>query len=270
MTGMRRRSGAGAAMDEISQGSERDPRLSPERRRMLAAAAIAGLVAVAVPVALTRGGEHGRVAPRASVTTSSQQIAPPGPQNVSAASSPKVTPSNQPWVVGQDKTFTCQSATPRQLGPDWRAGSLHVGPLWLVAGRQLGYVHPDGWLLPAGTAAGHGSSVRTVQMLIRVDPESVVMMYLAPGTGPYFQFLDGAGQPLGGNSIVFEPCPDSHRADVYHLGFSIAAGHTASVLVWTMPSAQPSWITLSAPTGGLTRASHGRGGSAGRDDHAPG
>lgn len=157
--------------------------------------------------------------------------------------------SNQPWVVGQDKTFTCQSATRGQLGPDWRAGSLHSGSLWLVAGRQLGYVHPDSWMLPAGTAAGHSSSVRTVQMLLRVDPASVVMMYLAPGTGPYFRFLDGAGQPLGGTSIVFESCPHStDRADVYHLGFSIAAGHTASVEVWTIPSAQPSWLTFSAPT----------------------
>ena len=236
-------------MDEISQGSERDPRLSPKRQRMLAAAAIAGLVAAAAPLALTRGGVHGRAAPRASGTTSSQQIAPTGRQNVSLASSQKQAQSYQPWVVGQDKTFTCQSATPGQLGPDWRAGSLHVGRLWLVAGRQLGYVHPDDWMLPAGTAAGHSSSVRTVQMLVRIDPGSVVMMYLAPGTGPYFQFLDGTGQPLGGNSIVFEPCPDSHRADVYHLGFSIAAGQTASVLVWTVPSAQPSWITFSAPTG---------------------
>ncbi len=236
-------------MDEISQGSERDPRLSPKRRRMLAAVAIAGLVAVAAPVALARGGVHGRAAPRAPDTTSSQQTAVPRPQNVSAANSQTATLSNQPWVVGQDKTFTCHSATQGQLGPDWRAGSLHVGRLWLVAGRRLGYAHPDGWMLPAGTAAGHGSHVRTVQMLARVDPGSVVMMYLAPGTGPYFQFLDGAGQPLGGNSIVFESCPDSTRgADVYHLGFSIAAGHTASVEVWTVPSAQPSWMTLSAPT----------------------
>jgi hypothetical protein len=235
------------AVDEISQGSERDPRLSLKRRRMLAAAAIAGLVAVAAPVALTRGGVHGRAAPRASDTTSSRHIAAPRPRNVSAASSQTV--SEQPWVVGQDKTFTCRSATLGQLGPDWRAGSLHVGRLWLVAGRQLGYVHPDGWMLPAGTAAGQGSPVRTVQMLVRVDPGSVVMMYLAPGTGPYFRFLDGAGQPLGGSSIVFQSCPDSTRsADVYRLGFSIAAGHTASVEVWTVPSDQPSWLTFSAPT----------------------
>jgi hypothetical protein len=228
-------------MDEISQGAERDPWLSPKRRRMLSAAALAGLVAVAAPLALTRGGVPGRPAPRASDTTSAQQSAPPGPRNA--------TLSNQPWVVGQDKTFTCQSATPGHLGPAWRAGSLHVGRLWLVAGQKQGYVHLDGWLPAAGTVTGHGSSARTVQMLVQVDPGSVVMMYLAPGTGPYFRFLDGAGKPLGGNSIVFESCPDSAgRAGVYHLGFSIAAGHTASVQVWTVPSAQPSWLTFSAPT----------------------
>jgi hypothetical protein len=235
--------------DEISQGSEGDPWLSPKRRRMLAAAAIAGLVAVAAPLALTRGGVDGRAAPRASSTTSSREIAPLGPQRVPLSSSQQVTLSDQPWAVGQDKTFTCRSATQGQLGPDWRAGSLHVGRLWLVAGRQLGYVHPDGWMLPAGAAARHSSPVRTVQMLVRVDPGSVVTMYLAPGTGPYFQFLDGAGQRLRGNSIVFDSCPGSTgRAGVYHLGFSIAAGQTASVLVWTVPSAQPSWLTFSAPT----------------------
>lgn len=231
--------------------------MSPKRQRMLAAAAIAGLVAVAVPLTLTRAGVHGRAAPRASGTASSRQIAPAGPQNLSAASPRTLAPSYQPWVVGQDKTFTCRSATQGQLEPDWRTGSLHVGRLWLVSGRQLGYVHPDGFLLPVGTAAGHSSSVRTVQLLVRIDPGSVVMMYLAPGTGPYFRFLDGAGQPLRGNSIVFESCPDSRRADVYRLGFSIAAGHTASVAVWAVPSAQPSWMTFSAPTGGLGRASAG-------------
>lgn len=237
-------------MDEISQGSERDPRLSPRLRRMVTATAVAGLVAVAAPLALTRGGAHGSAAPRASDTASSRRIALPRPQNVPAASPQTVTVSSQPWVVGQDKTFSCRSATRGQLAPDWRAGSLHAGQLWLVAGSQLGYVHPDGWTLPGGTAAGQPGSARTVQMQVRVAPGSVVMMYLAPGTGPYFRFLNGKGQPLG-DSIVFESCPGSTaRADVYRLGFSIAAGHTASVEVWTVPSAQPSWLTFSAPTRG--------------------
>jgi hypothetical protein len=217
---------------------------------MLTAAAITGLVAVAAPLVLTRGGGiHGPAAPRASGTASAQQSAPPGPQNVAAASSQNVTVSNQPWAVGQDKTFGCQSAAREQLAGDWRAGSLHLGRLWLVAGQKLGYVHRDGWLLPGGSATGHGSAARTVRMLVRVDPGSVVMMNLAPGTGPYFHFLSGAGQPLAGNSIVFESCQGSAgRTGVYHLGFSIAAGHTASVQVWTVPSAQPSWLTFSAPT----------------------
>jgi hypothetical protein len=254
-------------MDEISQGPEREPRLSPKRRRGLATAAIAVLVAVAATFTLTRGAGHqGAAAPRASAATAtpgSQRIALPGPQvvglpgsrnvsmvgsqNVWIAGSQEVTLSSQPLVEGLVTTLNCQSATRGQLGPDWRAGSLHVGPLWLVAGRQRGYVHLGRWALPGGAAPGRGTSVRTVQMSVYVDPGSVVVMQIAPGTGPYFQFLDGAGQPLGGGTVVFESCPDSSGpAELYRLGFSIAAGHTASVEVWTVPSAGPAWLTFTA------------------------
>lgn len=247
-------------MDEISQGPERGPGLSPKGRRGLATAAIAGLVAVAATFALTRaGGQQGAAAPTASAATAtpgSQQImlpgSPavglPGPQIVAKAGWRVVglpgSLSSQPQVVGPVTTLDCQPAVRGQLGPDWRAGSLHVGSLWLIAGRKLGYVHLGLGAHPSGTAPGRGTSVRTVQTLVRLDAGSAVIMRIAPGTGPYFQFVDGAGQPLTG-AVVFESCPDS--TGLYHLGFSIAAGHTASVEFWTVPSGRPVWLTFSAP-----------------------
>lgn len=254
-------------MDEISQGPERDPRLSQKTRRWLTAVAVAGLVAVAATVMLTRAGaRQGAAAPRASATTATpaepvaQPTAFPGPrtthmpdlrivglpgsQVVFAASSQVVmTQAGQPAVVGPVTMLTCQPATRGRPGPNWRAGSLHVGPLWLVAGRQQGYVRLGGGVVPGGAAPGHLTAV--VPMLIYADAGSGALLHLAPGSRPYFQFVDGAGQPLAGDTVILGPCQDGNG--LYHLGFRIAAGHSASVEAWTVPSARPVWLTFTAP-----------------------
>lgn len=265
-------------MDEISQGPERERELSPKTRRLLGVLAMAGLVAVAATLTLTRGGggHPGAAAPRASAATAAsaapvsqagglppplvpavqetQFVGPPGAQIIFSSSSQITSTRNTQQVTQADlpkvrsvAALSCQPVSQGQLGPGWRAGSLHAGPLWLVGGRKLGYAHLGvGTPRPGGLA--HGAPVRKVQVLVYVDAGSFAIMAIATGASPYSQFTDGAGRPLGVDAVVFPPCPDSGgRAEAYRLGFSIAAGHPMAVEVWTVPSARPVYLTLTAP-----------------------
>jgi hypothetical protein len=96
-------------------------------------------------------------------------------------------------------------------------------------------------------------------MLVHVDPGSEVVMRAAAGTGPYFEFLNSpntTGDYQGfdwGSGYTFVPCsvpgPASGNGvtDFYEVGFSIVPDRTASVEVWTSPSARPVWLTFTAP-----------------------
>lgn len=151
--------------------------------------------------------------------------------------------------------LTCDSVVSSRH-PNWQVGSLRVGRLWLVGGRQEGYVR----LGRTRQAKGGPSGVSLyVQMLVHVDPGSAVVMRAAAGTRPYFEFLNSPATtgdyqgPDGGAGYTFLPCPVAGPAsgdgvtDFYDVGFSVVAGHTAAVEVWTSPSARPVWLTFSAP-----------------------
>jgi hypothetical protein len=217
-------------LDEISHGPERDFRL-PSRRWLLAMAA-AGILAVAAALAVT-GGHRG---------------APP-PQ-----------PTSAPGTF----LLTCASANWNQLNPDWRSSSLRVGPLWFVDSSQSGYVRDGDSPDTAGAVTGSAEPAIGVAMLLEVAAGSTVVMKPASGTQSYFRFFTGFGAgtayplpaplPPGDTGYTFAACPRQHvgpngRVTDFLLGFSIDAGRTAPVEVWTSASSRPVWVTFAAPAG---------------------
>ena len=213
-------------MDEISQGPRRDPRL-PSGRWLAGVAAVA-LIAVITTLVLSQGGRRHTVSPPGGPTA----LAAPGP-----------SPTAAPGTV----LLTCDSANPGQLEPNWRAGSMRAGPLWFVDGRQLGYVHYDGWP-GADRAAPRQSKFRFVVMIIEVTTGSTVVMKPAAAARSYLRFVDGFGPgagnqlPAGDTGFTFAACPRGTRGPNgqvtdFYLGYSIETGRAA--LVEVHPSAMP-------------------------------
>lgn len=253
--------------------------------RWLTAAAVAGLVAVVAALTVTRSWGHGtgghdasRRDSAAGSTTSAGATAPPASPAAQVPPPAPATPvppgsahgAPRPFVASGTVLLTCDSVSPGRLKPDWRAGSLRVGTLWLVGGRHLGYARlgrpgpayqgRDGRPASqgAGASAGYGRLSRDVEMRVHVDAGATVVMRAAAGTLGYFEFLNspasiGDYQGLdGGRGYTFVPCPvanaGSGGTDFYDVGFSIAPGHTAAVEVWTSTDARPVWLTFTTPT----------------------
>jgi hypothetical protein len=249
-------------MDEISQEPERNFRLPPNPRRWLTAVAIAGVVAAGAVVAVNRGG--GRpigVASSPAATGSLSQSVSSGVVTPNEAIS-EITPSpplHTPRIVRRPAAapgtvlMTCDMTVAGALDPDWRATSLRVGTLWLVGGRQIGFVRL-GRAPHAGRTPTSGSEPSAPgQMLVHVDAGSAVVMRPAAGSRSYFQFWDdpsgGSYHLLGNKGFTFVPCPGGPLppdapTDFYNVGYAIAPGHTASVEVWTSASARPVWLTF--------------------------
>jgi hypothetical protein len=251
-------------VDEISQEPRRDFRLPlpPGPRRWLILIGVAGLVAAITVVGVNRpGGRH--VAGGSSRPTAAQS---PDAQSVIVASlgstrTPTLEPiETVPPAGAGTALLTCESVVSSRH-PNWQVGSLRIGSLWLVGGRQQGYVRLGRTQqAPSGHGGISGVSLY-VQMLVHVDPGSPVVMRAAAGTRPYFEFLDSPATtgdyqgPDGGAGYTFFPCSVAGPAsgngvtDFYEVGFSIVPGHTAAVEVWTSPSARPVWLTFTAPAG---------------------
>jgi hypothetical protein len=260
--------------DEISQGPERELRLPPRVRRILIAAAVAGLVAASAVFAVTRGGGH-HASARGIHGAASRPAgsARPRPQLVIGKMLPDSSSAGQilvfwntpaaasafaaaPAVAAPGTVLmTCDTVTTGELGPDWRAGSLRVGPLWLVGGLRDGYARLGRARQPGRMTASGSATPRVFQIRVHVDAGSAVVMRPAAGMRSYFQFSDdpgdGSNQWLGGKGFTFVPCPAADRAGsvtgFYDVGYSLAPGRTASVEVWTSPSARPVWLTFTGP-----------------------
>ena len=243
-------------MDEISQEPRRDFRLPPRQRKWLTFVGVAGVVAALAVVGVNRlGGHHvasapGRSTPSASSGAQSLIMASLGPSG-------PLTPIELPAAGTGTVLLTCDSVVSSRH-PNWQAGSFRVGRLWLVGGRQRGYVRLG---RTSQAPSGHSGSGLYVQMLVHVDPGSEVVMRAAAGTGPYFEFLNSpntTGDYQGfdwGSGYTFVPCSVAGPAsgdgvtDFYEVGFSIVPGRAASVEVWMSPSARPVWLTFTAPAG---------------------
>lgn len=255
-------------MDEIRQGPRDDCRSYPKPPRWVTAAAVAVVVAVATVLAVTRGGEQHQAAAAPpslarsaspAVSAAGRVVPMPMPLPVGSgvpimviagwqnASQQEVVNAATGQRIGQIGTLGCQVSVWRKLDPDWRTGSLRAGPLWFVGGRRLGYVHLGRDATAAGTADGHATSSRELDVLMHLDPGANAMMRVNAGAAAHFKFLDK--QFAGDMGLILSACPVSDGVagftDFYQLQFSIAAGHTASVELWTSTSARPVWVTFS-------------------------
>jgi len=143
------------------------------------------------------------------------------------------------------------------LGRDWRAGSLKVGPLWLVNGRQFAYV-PRRGVQGAGPAIGRRQRRLGAVMIVEVSDGSTVVMKATDRARPYFKFVDGfngpAGNPLpqGDTGFTLSSCPKGDTGPNgpvtdFYLGFFIDAGRAAPVDVQTSASSHPIRLIFTSP-----------------------
>lgn len=257
--------------DEISQGVDRQGR-PPRAPRWLAVVAIASVVAVGTVLTVTHGGgSHRAAAPHPPLTAShaSRAAAAAGPQPAEEVGPRIVVPQvsqataasgPRPTAVPGTLLLTCDAVLWGQLPPDWRAGSLRVGALWLVGGRQLGYAHLGRTAGGSRTRPIHAAARRVVEMLVHVDAGATVAIRAAAGAPPGFRFteagLDSADMPRAADrGFTLASCPRGAIkspiwTDFYDLGFSVVPGHAATVEVWTSASARPVSVTFTAPVRG--------------------
>ena len=223
-------------MDEISQGPRRDFRFPSGR--WLAVLAVIGLVAAVIALSLTGGGH--RVA------------SPSGRSTALAAPSPS--------AVTGTVLLTCDSANPGQLGPNWRATSLRAGPVWFVDGRQLGYVHDDGWQAATPAVPVHGR-FQFVVMIVEVATGSTAVIQPAAAARSYFRFVDGFSSggfdllPAGDTGFTLAACPRgtpgfNGAVTDFYLGFSIKPGRAAPVDVRSSAISHPIRVFFTCPDRG--------------------
>lgn len=175
----------------------------------------------------------------------------------STPSSSAAVPSSSPTAAPGTLLLTCDAANWGQLPSTWRSGSLHVGPLWFVDGRQFGYVHYVSSGSGGGSTSGTGGPREGV-MIVEVANGSRVTMQATRAARPYFRFVDGYNGPspnelpAGDTGYTFVACPHDSvgpNGDMtdFYLGFVIQAGRSAEVTVWTTSARPPVRLIFSCP-----------------------
>ena len=222
----------------IGQGPKRDFRLPPGR--WIAVLAAMGLIAAVIALVLTGGGNRA--------------VPPTG--RPSALAAPAPSPSAVPGTI----LLTCDAANPGQLDPNWRAASLRAGPVWFVDGRQLGYVHEDGWQAAAPAVPAH-ARFQFVVMIVEVTTGSTAIIKPEAAAGRYFHFVDGYSEagydqlPAGDTGFTLAACPPgtpgfNGAVTDFYLGFSIQPGRAAPVDVRSPAMAHPIRVILTCPARG--------------------
>ncbi len=123
-----------------------------------------------------------------------------GPAIISSAA-PSSTATPAPGTVLRD----CVSSNGGTLGKNWKAQSVHAGPVWFIYAR------------PRGTSPGHGLRVGKVTasaMAIAVSNGHTAVVTDAPELGGRFRFLagfNGNGHPYtlaeGAPGLTLAGCP---------------------------------------------------------------
>jgi hypothetical protein len=199
-----------------------------------------GLIAAVIALILTGGGNRA--------------VPPTG--RPSALAAPAPSPSAVPGTI----LLTCDAASPGQFDPNWRAASLRAGPVWFVDGRQLGYVHEDGWQAAAPAVPVHGR-FQFVVMIVEVTTGSTAIIKPEAAARRYFHFVDGysdAGYdqlPAGDTGFTLAACPPgtpgfNGAVTDFYLGFSIQPGRAAPVDVRSPAMPQPIRVILTCPARG--------------------
>jgi hypothetical protein len=172
-----------------------------------------------------------------------------------AALPPASTASAAPGTVLRD----CQSANPGTLGSDWKAQSVHAGPVWFI------YARPGSIRSPGHPPAS--GKVRVSAMIIAVSNAHTAVVTGIPGLGGRLRFLANvsAGQRAslaqGAPGLTLAGCPAA-APGVARLPAAYAPGLTMfwegyvtdlrgclPLQVRTMPAGAPVRVTV-APAGG--------------------
>ena len=201
-----------------------------------------GLIAAVIALVLTGGGNR--------------TVPPTHRPSVLAVPVPAPSPSAVPGTI----LLTCDAANPGQLDPNWRATSLRAGPVWFVDGRQLGYVHEDGWQAAAPAVPAH-ARFQFVVMIVEVTTGSTAIIKPEAAAGRYFHFVDGysdAGYdqlPADDTGFTLAACPPgtpglNGAVTDFYLGFSIQPGRAAPVDVRSPAMPQPIRVILTCPARG--------------------
>jgi hypothetical protein len=128
-------------------------------------------------VAVVAVGIAGTVVARGILAASPAARGPgPGPVAAGPAAVPSSTPTGAPDTVLRD----CQSANGGTLGSNWKAQSVHAGPVWFIYAR------------PATPSPSHRLAVgkiRASAMVIAVRNGHTAVVTAAPSLGGRFRFL---------------------------------------------------------------------------------
>lgn len=168
---------------------------------------------------------------------------------------PSSTATGAPGTVLRD----CLSNNSGTLGSNWKAQSVHAGPVWFIYAR------------PATASPSHRLVVgkaRASAMIIAVRDGRTAVVTAAPALGGRFRFLAGfhtGGAPYtlseGAPGLTMSGCPATQVG--HHIPASYAAGLTMfwqgyvtdlrgciPVEVRTSPGSPPARVTLAAGNGG--------------------
>ena len=106
-----------------------------------------------------------------------------GPAATGPAVLPPATPAAPVTEVAGTVLRDCQSNNYGTLGSDWKASSVHAGPVWFIYARPRGTT-PSGHRLSTGKVGGSA-------MIIAVEDGRTAVVSAAPQTRGRFRFLAG-------------------------------------------------------------------------------
>jgi hypothetical protein len=118
----------------------------------------------------------------------------------------------------------CQSANPGTLGSDWKAQSVHAGPVWFIYARP-GSIRSPGRPPAAG-------KVRISAMIIAVSNARTAVVTASPGLGGRLRFLPNVS--AGQRASLAEGAP----------GLTLAGCPAAAPGVARGPAAYAPWLTM--------------------------
>lgn len=183
-----------------------------------------------------------------------------GPAVTGPAVNPSATPASTATGAPGTVLRDCQSNNSGTLGSDWKARSVHAGPVWFIDARPQGTVSP-GHRLSTG-------KVTASAMVIAVENGRTAVVRAAPELGGRFRFLGafhGGGQPYtlaeGAPGLTLVGCPPEPPGTripaIYAPGLTqFWQGYVTSLRgcipleVRSSPDSQPIRVTLATTNGG--------------------
>ena len=176
-----------------------------------------------------------------------------------AVTPPAAAASAAPGTVLRD----CQSNNFGTLGADWKAHSVHAGPVWFIYTRPAGTGSPG-----PGMTTG---KVRVDAMIIAVSNGHTAVVTGGPGLGGRFRFLASvsagqraslaqgargvtlAGCPAPPQGVALLPAIDAPGLTMFWEGFVTDLRGCLPLEVRASPASQPVRVTV-APGGGRCAA----------------